>query len=462
MYKKSLMPAATVPGLVRVAIYIRVSTDAQAKKGDSTGEQMDTLQAYINDNEQMILQDVYIDDGVSGQKLNRNDFTRLMENVRAGLIDLIIFTKLDRWFRSLRHYLNTQATLEKYGVNWLAVSQPYYDTTTPQGRAFVAQSMTFAELEAQNDSVRIRDVFDWKYKNGQVLSGRVPLGYSIENKHMVPNADAGKAQAVFEYYDRVGSLNSTIRFLESEYGIIMTQANLKRSILTNSKYIGVFRDNENFCPAIISRDLFERVQQKLHYNIKSSQCYPYIFSGLVVCSCCGHSMGGFMQTSSVCKKTQRRYRYPSYRCRHAFPNRHCENRKVIYEKKLEKYLLENIEPLISQYIVDYELKSAPVVDNRQKRAAILKKIERLKELYVNDEITMDEYKTDKARYMDQIATLPDTAAPEKDLTVLREFLNTDISTIYETMSAEEKRYLWRSVIKEIQVNASGEYNIIFL
>lgn len=462
MYKKSLMPAATVPGLVRVAIYIRVSTDAQAKKGDSTGEQMDTLQAYINDNEQMILQDVYIDDGVSGQKLNRNDFTRLMENVRAGLIDLIIFTKLDRWFRSLRHYLNTQATLEKYGVNWLAVSQPYYDTTTPQGRAFVAQSMTFAELEAQNDSVRIRDVFDWKYKNGQVLSGRVPLGYSIENKHMVPNADAGKAQAVFEYYDRVGSLNSTIRFLESEYGIIMTQANLKRSILTNSKYIGVFRDNENFCPAIISRDLFDRVQRKLRYNIKSSQRYPYIFSGLVVCSCCGHSMGGFMQTSSVCKKTQRRYRYPSYRCRHAFPNRHCENRKVIYEKKLEKYLLENIEPLISQYIVDYELKSAPVVDNRQKRAAILKKIERLKELYVNDEITMDEYKTDKARYMDQIATLPDTAAPEKDLTVLREFLNTDISTIYETMSAEEKRYLWRSVIKEIQVNASGEYNIIFL
>lgn len=462
MYKKSLMPAATVPGLVRVAIYIRVSTDAQAKKGDSTGEQMDTLQSYINSNEQMILQDVYIDDGVSGQKLNRNDFTRLMDNVRAGLIDLIIFTKLDRWFRSLRHYLNTQATLEKYGVNWLAVSQPYYDTTTPQGRAFVAQSMTFAELEAQNDSVRIRDVFDWKYKNGQVLSGRVPLGYSIENKHMVPNADAGKAQAVFEYYDRVGSLNSTIRFLESEYGIIMTQANLKRSILTNTKYIGVFRDNENFCPAIISRDLFDRVQRKLQYNIKSSQRYPYIFSGLVVCSCCGHSMGGFMQTSSVCKKTQQRYKYPSYRCRHAFPNRHCENRKVIYEKKLEKYLLENIEPLISQYIVDYELKSAPVVDNRQKRAAILKKIERLKELYVNDEITMDEYKTDKARYMDQIATLPDTVAPEKDLTVLREFLNTDISTIYETMSAEEKRYLWRSVIKEIQVNASGEYNIIFL
>ena len=462
MYKKSLMPAATVPGLVRVAIYIRVSTDAQAKKGDSTGEQIDTLQAYINDNEQMILQDVYIDDGVSGQKLNRNDFTRLMENVRAGLIDLIVFTKLDRWFRSLRHYLNTQATLEKYGVNWLAVSQPYYDTTTPQGRAFVAQSMTFAELEAQNDSVRIRDVFDWKYKNGQVLSGKVPLGYSIENKHMVPNSDADKARSVFEYYDRTGSLNATILFLEREYGIVMSQANLKKSILTNAKYIGVFRDNENFCPSIISRELFERVQRKLQYNVKSSQAYPYIFSGLVVCSCCGHSMSGFPQSSGVNKKTGQRYKYPAYRCRGAYPNRRCENRKVVYESTLEKYVLENIKPLISQYLVDYDIKTAPVVDNRQKRAAILKKIDRLKELYVNDEITMNEYKTDKARYMDQIAALPDTAAPEKDLTALRDFLNMDITAIYETISAEEKRYLWRSVIKEIRVNSSHEYEIIFL
>lgn len=459
MHNKKL--TAAPGGLLRVAIYIRVSTDRQARKGDSTGEQLDTLHAYVDSHENMILQGVYIDDGVSGQKLNRNDFTRLMENVRAEQIDFIIFTKLDRWFRSLRHYLNTQATLEKYNVSWLAVSQPFFDTSTPQGRAFVAQSMTFAELEAQNDSVRILDVFEYKYKQGQVLSGKAPLGYSIENKHLVPNGDASKALAVFEYYDRVGSLNATILFLQNEYGITMSQANLKKAILMNEKYIGVMRDNENFCTPIVPRDLFERVQGKLQINVKCSQKNAYIFSGLIVCACCGHAMSGAMLYSGK-RADGTKYKYPVYRCRGAYPNRRCENRKVVNEHTLEKYILENIKPLISDFLVDYEVKAAPVTDNRQKRAALLRKIDRLKELYVNDAITLDEFKKDKARYTDQIAALPDTAAPEKDLTGLREFLKMDITGIYETMTAEEKRYLWRSVIKEIRANSAHEYEIIFL
>ena len=221
--RKTLNPQ---PGaLLRVAVYIRVSTDAQAKKGDSMDEQLETCTTYINNNESMVLQSVYIDDGISGQKIKRGDFSRLIQNVRAGEVDFIIFTKLDRWFRNLRHYLNTQDILEKHGVNWLAVSQPYYDTSTPQGRAFIAQSMTFAELEAQNDSERILSVFEYKYKHGEVLSGSAPLGYSIVKKHLQPNDAAPVALDVFEYYSRTGSLNATISYLEKRYGILMSQAN---------------------------------------------------------------------------------------------------------------------------------------------------------------------------------------------------------------------------------------------
>ena len=222
--------------ITNVAIYVRVSTDQQAKKGDSIDEQLSTCKNYIVSKENMVLAGVYIDDGISGRKIKRGDFEQLLDDVRLGRVDLIIFTKLDRWFRSLRHYLNTQAILEANHCDWLAVDQPYFDTTTPHGRAFVAQSMTFAELEAENDSVRIRDVFDYKYRQGEVLSGKVPLGYSIENKHLVPNHDADKVLHIFQFYAECGSLNQTITHLESDMGIIMSQDNLKKSILKNKKY----------------------------------------------------------------------------------------------------------------------------------------------------------------------------------------------------------------------------------
>ena len=67
---------------------------------------------YIKTRKDAVLQGIYIDDGVSGQKLDRGDFSNLMSAVKNQEIDLIVFTKLDRWFRNLRHYLNTRHCLK--------------------------------------------------------------------------------------------------------------------------------------------------------------------------------------------------------------------------------------------------------------------------------------------------------------------------------------------------------------
>lgn len=439
------------------AIYIRVSTDTQARKGDSLGEQMDTLKKYIDEQPDLVLYNTYIDDGVSGQKLDRGDFTRLLDDVKADRVDFIIFTKLDRWFRSLRHYLNTQAILEKHNVAWLAVSQPFYDTSTPQGRAFVAQSMMFAELEAQNDSVRIKDVFNYKYKRGEVLSGKTPLGYSIKDKRLVPNEDAEKAVAVFEYYDRTNNLNSTVLFLEREYGIVMSIANLKKAILTNAKYVGVFRDNKAFCPAIIDRDLFDRVQLNLKRNVKSSAKRDYIFTGLIKCAHCGGAMSGRILHT---KSRNRSYSYPVYYCRQAYPLKRCENRKNIYESTIEKYLLANIRPEAEKYITEYEAREKPVIDQKKKKASVERKIERLKELYVNEVITLDELKKDREKLLQQLTEIPEEQP--KDLSSLKELLNGNFEEMYETLDKKERRRFWRSVIKEIRVDKERNLRIIFL
>lgn len=451
--------------LLRVALYIRVSTDKQAKDGDSTRDQLASGQKYIDDRENMILAGTYIDDGISGQKLNRDDFQRLLDDVRAGRIDLIIFTRLDRWFRSLRHYLNTQEILDRHGVSWIAIEQPYFDTSTPHGRAFVNNSMIWAELEAQNDSDRILGVFDDKVDNGEVLSGSTPLGYSIVNKHLEPDDDATKAVAIFQYYRRTGNLSATVRFMETEFGFIRSHASVK-NLLTNTKYIGVFRNNDHYCPAIIDRELFEDVQRLLKINIKDGKKHDYIFGGLVVCDDCDHVMSGCQQRCGGRVRadgTRARYLYSVYRCRQGVNLHRCPNRKIVYETTLEALVLDRIRPELEKYIAEYEVANLPAIRTDAKRRSIETKMQKLKDLFLNDLITMDEFKIDREKLLLQLEKVnAEETRPVKDLSFLRKFLDMDFESLYDTFSIPEKRELWRSIIREIRVDHEKNIQLIFL
>lgn len=457
--------AANQKILLRAAIYIRVSTDQQAKDGDSLRDQMSTAQKYINDHENMILVDTYIDDGISGQKLKRDDFQRLMDDIRADRIDLVVFTRLDRWFRNLRHYLNTQDILDRHNVSWTAIDQPYFDTSSPHGRAFVNNSMIWAELEAQNDSDRIRSVFADKVKNGEVLSGNTPLGYHIVNKHLEPDENAPIAVDLFHYYQKSGNLVQTLRYMENEHGLLRSLASLK-NMLTNTKYIGIFRDNENYCPAIIDPELFYDVQRLLKINIKSGNHHEYIFSGLVICSDCNHIMSGCQkhQTGRPRKDgTKIKYQYSSYRCRQGYSLHRCENRKIMLETTLERYLLKHIRPDLEKHLATYEVSNLPAVRTDTKRKNLENKLQKLKELYLNDLLTLNEYKTDREKIqlqLDQINS--EESQPVKDLSFLYKFLNMDFESVYDSFTIPEKRELWRSVIREIRIDHDKNIEIVFL
>ena len=413
----------------------------------------------------MILVDTYIDDGISGQKLKRDDFQRLLDDVRAGRIDLIIFTRLDRWFRNLRHYLNTQDILDKHGVSWTAIEQPYFDTSTPHGRAFVNNSMIWAELEAQNDSDRILDVFDDKVDNGEVLSGSTPIGYKIESKHLVPDDDAPTAVSIFQYYRKSGNLSMTLRYMESEFGLVRSAASLK-NMLTNTKYIGEFRDNKNYCPAIIDRDLFFDVQRLLDINIKDGKKHDYIFGGLVVCDDCDHIMSGCQQRSAGrirADGTRTVYKYSVYRCRQGVNLHRCPNRKLVFEKTLESMLLDRVRPELENYIAEYEVANLPALRTDAKRRSVESKMQKLKDLYLNDLITMDEFKLDREKLLMQLEKInAEDSRPIKDLSYLKSFLKMDFESVYDSLSIPERRELWRSIVKEIRVDHDKNIHIIFL
>lgn len=453
----------------RTAIYMRVSSERQVQEGDSLAAQQAALMQYINTRSDLSLAGEYVDDGISGTKYNqRDELQRLLDDVRDGKIDLIIFTKLDRWFRSVRHYTATQEILDRYNVGWTAIWEPIYDTTSPQGRLIVNQMMSIAQFEAENTGQRIRQVQAYKLTKKEVISGSTPPGYSIKDKHLVPNQDAPNVFEAFMAYSRTGSLNDTMRLVSGLSGI-PTSRNAIKNMLRNPIYIGKHQASgiEGFCEPIITEDLYRDVQRKLCINIKRSQREIYIFSGLIRCAECGRVFGA---------NTRRRKRgngalevIHQYRCPKHFNEKpsQCQNSKVISEAALEKYLVNNISNLMSNAVITYEAGAAPTRDYTAQLSSLQKKLSRLKDLYINELITIEEYKADKESFEAQIESLRskmgcdpqvDTGAVE----ALKALSQMDFCGIYEDLSQEERRRFWRGIIRCITFGADREYKIDFL
>ena len=118
----------------KAALYIRVSTDEQAKHGFSLGEQQHDLERYAAKHNYAVV-DIYADEGNTARKSlgKRKELQRLLDDVRAGHIDIILMKCLDRWFRNIADYYKVQEILDAYGVEW-ECTQEEYNTTTTNGR----------------------------------------------------------------------------------------------------------------------------------------------------------------------------------------------------------------------------------------------------------------------------------------------------------------------------------------
>ena len=447
----------------RTAIYIRVSSDKQAQEGDSIAAQRQALIKYVDDRPDLVLAGEYIDDGISGTKYSqRDELQRLLEDVKAGNVNHIAFTKIDRWFRSVRHYTATQEILDKHNVSWTAIWEPIYDTTTPQGRLIVNQMMSIAQFEAENTGQRIRQVQAYKVTQGEVISGNAPYGYRIENKHLVPSETADSVLLAFKTFERTGSINGSLRELADVPGLPRIQKDFKK-MLKNPVYIGKYRGNDHFCEPIIPLPLWERVQELLPINIRSNQRQTYIFSGLIRCAECG---------ASYAANTRRRQRgnylqiIHQYRCPKHYMRKpaQCTNTKVMNENVLERYLIENLSSMIEKTVIEYEATARPAKNKAAQIAKLNGKIDKLKELFINDLISLEEYKADKEKLTAQIEALQ-IEVPEEpavNTEALKQLQGMNFRGIYEWMEPDEKRRFWRAIIKVIRFDKERNIEVEFL
>ena len=404
---------------LRVDLYIRVSGQEQAIKGLSLEAQQENLEEYARERGWVIV-GTYIDAAKTARKrmYKRTNFLRMLEDVKQDKVDLILFTRLDRWFRSVADYYKVMEILDAHNCGWLT-TQEQYDTTTAGGRLYINLRLSIAQNEADLCGERIGVVLDSKVKHGTVVSGKIPFGYRINKEkrlEIVPQ-DAAIILDAFEHYRSSVSVRATAAYIQLTYGLNWDNIRCRRN-LCQTLYIGHYesngRVNPNFCPPIVPRDLYDDVQKLLSNNTKANPCPQH------------------------------------------YSHRTCGHKKQIRETAVEEWLFTFLGDELEKQRLEWEVKearrkqAAASVD----RAAIRRKLSRLKELYVNEMIDLEEYRRDYELYTTQLAerTAPSAEEERPNFEAIEAILETGFRKIYDGLEREEKRTLWRSVIKEIHVD----------
>lgn len=224
------MPKRNQPApVLRAALYIRVSTEEQAMHGYSLDAQKEALMHYAR-NHSMEIASVYIDEGVTARKSFRvrPQFNRMLQDVQADKLDIILFIKLDRWFRNVSDYYEVQKILDAHNVDW-AATEEQYDTTTANGRLNLNLRLAIAQDESDRTSERIKFVFRNKVARKEVVTGRFPPGLKVENKYLVLDPEtAGIVRELFQHYAEHGSKHGAVQYIHDTYVLSIDQHTFPR------------------------------------------------------------------------------------------------------------------------------------------------------------------------------------------------------------------------------------------
>src|SRR5215472_1018938 len=270
---------------VRCAIYTRVSTDQGLEQDfNSLDAQYDASQAYIRSQQHAgwrMVRSKYDDGGFSGGNTDRPALQRLLEDVRARKIDVIVVYKVDRLTRSLADFAKLVELFDDHDVSFVSVTQQF-NTTTSMGRLTLNVLLSFAQFEREVTSERIRDKIAASKRKGIWVGGPLPLGYELKDgKLRVVEKEAEQVRTIFRRYLEVSGINELVRDLRARNictkartfstgktrgGIAFGRGTLShllrnRFFIGEVKYRGEILPGEQ--PAIIDKALFEAVQQKL-------------------------------------------------------------------------------------------------------------------------------------------------------------------------------------------------------
>ena len=348
--------------LLKVALYVRVSTQEQAKEGYSIGEQLDRLKLYAEAHGWIIV-NTYTDAGYSGSNQNRPALQDLIKDVKAGKIHKVLVYKLDRLSRSQKDTLELiEDVFMKNNCDFESMTEKF-DTSTSFGKAMIGILAVFAQLEREQIKERMSLGMEARIKEGKWKGGaHTPFGYDYEHDKLIINPhEAAIVKYIFNSF-LSGITLFQIRNNMFDKGLqlrnkLFDTRDLKY-ILKNKTYCGYLKSKDHWYKGlhepIIDEESYDKAQKMLadikqkfdETGIKiTSNKISSNFGGLIYCSHCGAK---YCRTWNGSKKYGYHFYYKCYsrnrKIKHMVKDPNCKN-KIYRIEVLDEMIFDEIRKL---------------------------------------------------------------------------------------------------------------------
>lgn len=474
----------------RCAIYTRKSTSAGLEQEfNSLDAQREACEHYIAAQAHLGWRQLptrYDDGGFTGANLERPGFRRLMDDMAAGVIDVVVVYKVDRLSRSLLDFAQVMERFNQAGVAFVSVTQNF-STADAMGRLTLNMLMSFAEFEREMIAERTRDKIAAARRRGKWTGGTVPIGYDVVDRRLVINElEAVVVRELFDLYEQHGSALTVAKLLNQRGRTTKRRHTtngrvhegrpwckdsvlrvLRNPVLAGMMPIGdELHDGEH--EAVIAPERYARVRALLDARTskrkRTGRNPAYLLGGLLRCKLCGGAL-----TPASTRKGKREYRY--YRCvtRDKFGSKSCEARPLP-AGEIERYVAEQIREatsdgqLVDEIATQLEQRIASerqalITEQRELPRAIDKLSRDEQELVKRGgeqaERRGEEIRAEIERHRARLTEVEQQLGRLEQAKIEAEWVTTALShfdAVWDAMTLENRRRLVCAVVEEVAID----------